>query len=84
MNLSAVTAALVPLAAFTVMSRVPADCAGATATICVLDFSANVADTEPNRTVIAPVNPVPVIVTDVPPAVGPDDGVIDVTVGAAT
>jgi hypothetical protein len=66
------------------MSRVPADCAGDTATIFVLDFSENIADTEPNRTVVAPVNPVPVIVTEVPPAVGPADGEIDVTFGAAT
>ena len=66
------------------MSRVPADCAGATATIFVLDFRANVAATEPKRTVVAPVNPVPVIVTEVPPAVGPDDGEIAVTFGAAT
>jgi hypothetical protein len=66
------------------MSRVPTDCAGATATIFVLDFSANFAVTDPNHTVVAPVNPVPVIVTDVPPAFGPDDGEIAVTVGAAT
>ena len=66
------------------MSRVPAACAGATATIFVLDFNENTADTEPNRTVVAPVNPVPVIVTDVPPAFGPDVGEIAVTFGAAT
>jgi hypothetical protein len=82
-NRSAVTAALVPPGVFTLMSRVPADCAGATATISVLDFSANIADTEPNRTVVAPVNPVPVMVTEVPPALGPDDGEIFVTFGAA-
>ena len=35
----------------------------------------------PNVTAVAPVNPVPVIVTVVPPATGPDTGVIPVTVG---
>ena len=38
----------------------------------------------PNFTVEAPVKFVPVIVTDVPPAVEPLDGEIPVTVGAAT
>jgi hypothetical protein len=83
-NLSAETAALVPPGVFTLTSRVPADCAGDVATISVLDFSANIADTEPNRTVDAPVNPVPVIVTEVPPEVGPADGETNVTLGADT
>jgi hypothetical protein len=37
----------------------------------------------PNFTAVAPVKPVPPIVTSVPPAVGPALGAIDVTVGAA-
>ena len=37
---------------------------------------------DPNLTLVAPVKSVPVIVTLVPPATGPDDGLIDVTVGA--
>ena len=36
----------------------------------------------PNLTAVAPVNPVPVTVTLVPPEVVPEDGLIDVTVGA--
>ena len=36
----------------------------------------------PNFTAVAPVNPVPVIVTLVPPTAGPDVGVRPVTVGA--
>lgn len=36
----------------------------------------------PNVTAVAPVKPVPVIVTVVPPLVGPAVGEIDVTVGA--
>jgi hypothetical protein len=31
--------------------------------------------------VVAPVNPIPVIVTVVPPAIGPADGLIAVTIG---
>ena len=38
----------------------------------------------PNSTAVAPARFVPVIVTVVPPAVGPDVGLTAVTVGAAT
>ena len=38
----------------------------------------------PNATAVAPVSAVPVIVTLVPPTVGPDAGLTLVTVGAAT
>ena len=38
----------------------------------------------PNLTAVAPVKPVPVMVTVVPPAVGPVVGLTEVTVGAAT
>lgn len=41
-----------------------------------------IAGIEPKSTAVAPVNPVPVIVTDVPPAVVPFIGEIEVTVGA--
>ena len=40
-----------------------------------------VAATVPNITVAPEVKPVPVMVTEVPPVVGPLVGVIDVTVG---
>ena len=43
-----------------------------------------VAATAPNATLVAPVNPVPVIVTNVPPAGGPADGEIAVITGPAT
>ena len=42
-----------------------------------------VLDTEPNQTAVAPVNPVPVILTVVPPPAGPPVGDTLVTVGAA-
>ena len=38
--------------------------------------------TPPTMAVVPDANPVPAIVTDVPPAVGPDVGAIEVTVGA--
>ncbi|WP_245560438.1 hypothetical protein [Nocardia asiatica] len=37
----------------------------------------------PNLTVVGPVKPVPVIVTLVPPVVGPDVGEMEVMVGIA-
>ena len=39
------------------------------------------ATTEPKVTFVTPVNPLPVIVTEVPPAAGPDLGESFVTVG---
>jgi hypothetical protein len=50
--------------------------------ICVSDTTVKlVAARPPNPTLVAPVKPLPVIVTVVPPACGPDDGEIDVIVG---
>jgi hypothetical protein len=43
----------------------------------------SVAGKEPNLTPVAPVKPVPVIVTSVPPATGPEAGLIAETTGAA-
>ena len=40
-----------------------------------------VADVAPNLTAVAPLKPVPVIVTLVPPAAGPEDGLTLVTEG---
>ena len=40
------------------------------------------AKTAPNFTAVAPANPVPVTVTEVPPAAGPPVGEIPVIVGA--
>jgi hypothetical protein len=38
----------------------------------------------PKSTALAPVKPVPVMVTGVPPAIGPALGATELTVGAAT
>src|SRR5580692_1523458 len=56
--------------------------AGDTAVICVADSTVKlVAAAVPKVTSVAPVNAVPVAVTVVPPAVGPDVGEIAVTAG---
>ena len=66
------------------MLTVPADSAGATALMLVAPLIVKlVAAVEPNLTAVAPVRLVPVIVTDVPPPVGPAVGAICATVGAA-
>ena len=84
MNRSAVTVALVPLGVVTKMLWTSAAWAGDTAVIFVADTTVKlVADTAPNSTAVAPVRFVPVTVTVVPPAVGPELGDTFVTVGAA-
>ena len=81
-NWSAGLVALVPPGPVTVMSTVPVP-AGLAALICVTDVTVKLAaGAPPNLTAVAPVNPVPVIVTVVPPVGGPVAGVMDVTVGA--
>src|SRR5215813_12767219 len=65
--------ALVPPAVVTVMSTVPAFATGETALIDVSPFTVKLAaGVPPKPTAVAPVNPVPPIVTAVPPAVGPE------------
>ena len=61
----------------------PAVPAGVVAVIDVaLTTDTPVADTPPTVTVAPETNPVPVIVTAVPPAKGPPVGLTDATVGA--
>jgi hypothetical protein len=82
-NWSAADVADVPPAVVTVTSTVPVP-AGEVAVIEVAELTVKlVALVAPNFTAVAPVNEVPVIVTDVPPVAGPEVGEIDVTVGAA-
>ena len=76
--------ALVPPRVITRTSTTPAACGGATAVICVAPLTVKlVAAVEPNSTALAPVKLVPVMVTLVPPAVGPAAGFRAVTVGGA-
>ena len=53
--------------------------------ICVAELTTKLARCVPPKlTAVAPVNPVPVMTTLVPPAAGPDVGPSPVTVGAGT
>ena len=83
MYLSALLVAEEPVAFVTVTSTVLAASAGATAVIDVAELTVTlVAATLPKLTVLPDANPVPVMVTEVPPAVGPLVGLTAVTVGA--
>ena len=76
---------LVPYGVVTVTTTVPADPAGAPAVIEVSETTVKlVAAVPPKCTAVAPVRLVPVIVTEVPPAVGPEAGEIALTAGGAT
>jgi len=82
---SAVLVADVPPALLTVTSTVPPASAGATAVIEVAELTVRLeAAVDPNLTVSPAANPVPVMVTDVPPAEGPLFGLTAVTVAGAT
>ncbi len=71
----------VPAGVVTVTSTVPVP-AGAVAVIGVALLTVKVvAATVPNLTPVAPVKLVPVMVTEVPPAVDPEVGLMPVTVG---
>ena len=84
-NRSLAEVALVPPVVVTVTSTVPpVALAGEIAVIEVALLTVNeVAEVPPNLTAVAPVNPVPVMVTEVPPTAGPLVGEMLVTVGAA-
>ena len=72
------------LCVVTLTSTVPVP-AGEVAVIEVAELTVKpVAAVAPKVTAVAPVKLVPVIVTVVPPAAGPDVGEIEVTVGAGT
>ena len=83
--MSPATIVLVPLGVVTLISTVLADRAGeVTVMVLSLVTCRPVPEVVPNLTVVAPVNPVPVIVTVVPPATGPVAGEMLVMVGAET
>ena len=72
----------VPPGVVTVTLTVPSASAGLTAVIFLSLLTANEgAGTVPNSTTDAPVNPEPLIVTEVPPAVDPEVGLMQVTTG---
>jgi hypothetical protein len=79
---SAERVADVPPGVVTVTSTVPAAPAGEVAVIFVADRTVtDVAAVAPNLTVAPATNALPVIVTDVPPFRGPEDGLTPVTAG---
>ena len=84
MNWSAAEVGDVPPTVVTLTSTVPVP-AGEVALIDVAEFTVKpVAEVAPNVTAVAPEKPLPVIVTVVPPASGPDVGEMDVTAGVPT
>ena len=81
MNWSAVVSAEVPALVVTVTSTVPVP-VGLVAVIVVLESNLTRVDAVvPKFTLEPAVNPVPVMVTAVPPAAGPLAGAMSVTVG---
>lgn len=85
MYLSTLLLTLRPPGVVTFTSWVPALWAGTVTVIRVEDFTVKwVVVTVPKRTEVAPVKPVPVMVTTFPPAAGPLRGLTTVTVGRAT
>ena len=83
MNWSAELVALVPLVVVTVTFTVPGCPAGETAVIEVDETTVTlVAATVPKSTVAPGIKLVPVMVTEVPPVVGPEVGLTVVTIGA--
>ncbi len=82
---SADPVAEMPFPVVIVTSTVPANSKGLIAVIEVSEFKVNNnAGTVPNRTWLAPVKFVPVMVTLVPPPVAPEVGLTPVTAGVGT
>jgi hypothetical protein len=75
--------ALVPPGVVTVTSTVPLPAGEVAEMLLELLTVKVVAAVPPNFTAVAPVKFVPVTVTEVPLPAGPEDGLTDVTVGAA-
>jgi len=84
-NWSAEEIAETPPGLLTVTLAMPIEAIGLTAVIWVAELTVKVlAGIDPKSTAIAVVNPVPLIVTDVPPVAGPIMGLMPVTDGVAT
>ena len=74
-----------PPGVVTVTSSMPTAPAGAVAVMEVSEFTVKLlAGTVPNVTAVASVKPVPVTVTVLPPALGPEPGDTPVTAGTHT
>lgn len=84
MNWSAALVALVPLGVVTVTSTVPLPGGEVAVIVVELTTETLVAAFGPKLTAVAPVRFAPLIVTLVPPAAGPDDGLTPLTAGEGT
>jgi len=73
--------ALVPSGVVTVTWTVPTASAGVFALIEVSEITMKDADALPKSTIVAPVKPLPVMVTVFPPLAGAEGGLMPVTVG---
>lgn len=83
MNLSAKLLILEPPGAVTVTSTVPAYPTGEVAMISVVLSTVKLdASEEPKLTAVVPMKPFPIIMTEVLPVVGPEEGLMLVTTGA--
>ena len=83
MKWSATEAALVPLGVLTMTSTVPAAADGDKAVTSVAEPTVyDVAAVLPKLTAVAPVKPVPLMVTEVPPPSAPASGLTALTTGA--
>ena len=77
--------ALSPTGVVTVTSTVPAPAGAETAVTEVAEVTVKLAAAAgPKLAPVAALNPVPVMVTEVPPARGPDTGVMALTAGRAS
>jgi hypothetical protein len=84
-NWSFAEVALVPPVALTWTSTTPAACDGAVTVNCVAEMTLTLVPAPvPKLTPVTPLKPLPVTVTEVPPANGPALGDTEVTVGAPT
>jgi hypothetical protein len=83
LNVKVETEIAFPTAFTTLMVTSPAALAGVVTTIEVGDTDTIVAAVPPKVTSVVPVNPVPVIVTEIPPVIGPLPGVYEVIIGGA-
>ena len=82
--MSAADLADVPPAVVTVTSTLPVPAGDVTVNVVALTNVTLVPGVAPNWTVATTLNPVPVTVTAVPPLAGPPEGLMPLTVGAAT
>jgi len=83
-NRSAALVALVPPSVVTMTSTGPVPGGEAATMVVELLMMYESVSADPKATAVAPVRFVPVMVTDVPPPLGPEFGLTEVTLGGGT